>query len=548
MRASCLVSIALFAPLIHAQHQPAPPASQKAAEMCTLNGRVVGAIKGEGVRKATLILFQSDKPAGQRYSTITGSGGSFAMQDFEPGKYQLTVMKGGYARMQYGARSPGHPGTTLSFDPGQQMRDLVIRLMPQAVITGRVLDEDGEPVAQASLQLFRYAYSRGKRQRQVSDYALTNDLGEYRLFDLAPGRYFLSAIPIPEEAQGRSAAGQNYAPTYYPGTTDPAGAGLLDLRPGMQLRGIDIPLMRTKTARLRGRTILPAKGQPNQQTNVMLVPRDQSRSFFSQGGPNIDAQGTFEFRLVTPGSYFLIAQWLQGEKLFSAQQAIDVRENDIENIVLELSPPTELKGNLRVEGRRLENVADLQIMLEPAASGFLGWLSGRVHNDGSFTVDHVAPSQYQLSVQGAPEDCYVKSARLRDKDIMESGIDTSRGAAGTLEVVLTVGGQVEGVVLNAEEQPATGAAVVLVPDSARRSQSRLYKETTTDQYGRYNIKGIAPGEYKLFAWDDLENGAYEDPEFLKSFEALGENVAIRDGCHESKQLKVIVSEGKKAAN
>jgi hypothetical protein len=91
------------------------------------------------------------------------------MQDIEPGKYQLTVMKGGYARMQYGARSPGHPGTTLSFDPGQQMRDLVVRLMPQAVITGRVLDEDGEPVPQISLQLFRYEYSRGKRQQQVSN-------------------------------------------------------------------------------------------------------------------------------------------------------------------------------------------------------------------------------------------------------------------------------------------------------------------------------------------------------------------------------------------
>src|SRR5579864_118154 len=545
MRASCLVSIALFAPLIHAQQQP--PAAQKTAEMCTLNGRVVGAIKGEAVRKATLILFQSDKPAGQRYSTITGSGGSFAMQDIEPGKYQLTVMKGGYARMQYGARSPGHPGTTLSFDPGQQIRDLVIRLMPQAVITGRVLDEDGEPVPQISLQLFRYEYSHGKRQQQVSDYVMTNDLGEYRLFDLAPGRYFLATIPVPEEGLERSTS--HYAPTYYPGTTDPSGAGLLDLRPGMQLRGIDIPLMRTKTARLRGRTILPAKGQPNQQVNVMLVPRDQSPGFFSQGGPNIDAQGTFEFRGVAPGAYFVIAQWSQGEKLFSAQQAIDVRENDIENIVLELSPAAELKGNLRVEGRRPESLTGIQVMLEPGGSSHLGWLMGQVHADGIFTLNNVATGQYQLQVQGAPEDYYVKSARLGDKDVLDSGIDGSHGASGPLEILLTSnGGQVEGVVLNAEEQPATGAAVVLVPDSARRSQSRFYKETTTDQYGRYNIKGLAPGEYKLFAWEDVENGAYEDPEFLKNFEALGESVAIRDGCRESKQLKMIVSEGKKAVN
>jgi hypothetical protein len=185
-------------------------------------------------------------------------------------------------------------------------------------------------------------------------------------------------------------------------------------------------------------------------------------------------------------------------------------------------------------------------MLEPAASGFLGWLSGRVHSDGSFALNHVATSQYQLHVQGASEDYYVKSVRMGGKDVLDSGIDAARGAAGALEVVLGSGGQVEGVVLNAEDQPATGAAVVLVPET--RSLWRLYKENTTDQYGRYHIKGIAPGNYKLFAWEDVENGAYEDPEFLKGFEALGESVAIREGGHESKQLKLIVSEGKRAVN
>ena len=209
MRPSCLVSIALFALLIHAQKPSVQPATQKSSEMCTLEGRVIGAIKGEPVRKATLILSQADKPQGQRYSTTTGSGGSFAMQDIEPGKYRLLVMKGGYARMQYGSRSPGHPGTTLSLDPGQQMRDLIVRLTPQAVITGRVLDEDGEPVPWVSLQLLEYGYSRGKRQHQPAGFAMSNDLGEYRMFDLAPGRYFLTANPQVEMDQ--SAGGPSYA-------------------------------------------------------------------------------------------------------------------------------------------------------------------------------------------------------------------------------------------------------------------------------------------------------------------------------------------------
>jgi 5-hydroxyisourate hydrolase-like protein (transthyretin family) len=373
---------------------------------------------------------------------------------------------------------------------------------------------------------------------------MSNDLGEYRMFDLAPGRYFLSANPQVEMDQ--SAGGPSYASTYYPGTTDATGATVLDVRPGVQLRGIDIPLVKTRTARLRGRVIFPAKGQPNQLANVTLVPRDESRGFSSSSSPYIDAQGGFEFRGVAPGAYFLTAQWSEGERMFGARQTIDVRENDVENIVLELSPATELKGQLRVEGKAPETLADFQVMLEPDG-GNTGWLNGTVHKDGSLTVNNVAAGQYQLRVQGGPEDYYVKSARLGDKDILDSGIDGSRGAAGALEVVLSSnGGQVEGVVLNGEDQPATGAAVVLVPE--RRSQWRLYRENTTDQYGRFHIKGIAPGEYKLFAWEDVETGAYEDPEFLNGFEGLGESVTIRQGGHESKELTLIVGGGKKGVN
>jgi len=161
-------------------------------------------------------------------------------------------------------------------------------------------------------------------------------------------------------------------------------------------------------------------------------------------------------------------------------------------------------------------------------------------------LSNIAAAHYQLHIFGLPDDYYIKSARVGDKDVLESGLDGARAGTGPFEVVVSsLGGQVEGVVLNAEQQPAAGAAVVLVPDPARRSQSRLYKEVTTDQYGRFDIKGIAPGDYKLFAWEDVETGAYEDPDFLKTFESLGESLAIRAGSHESKELKLILSDGKK---
>jgi len=547
MRSRWFLSIALFTALMYAQQEASPQDGRKAAEMGTLEGRVVGAIKGEPVRNATLILWQDGKPQGHRYSTATDSHGSFVMQDIEPGKYRLMVMKGGYARIEYGAHSPNHPGTTISLDPGQHVRDLLIRLTPQAVITGRVLDEDGDPVANVSLQLSRYVYGGGRPKLETSGFAGTNDLGEYRLFDLAPGRYYLSACPPNDmDVQEGSTRGQTYAPTYYPASTDPAGATILDVRPGAQLRGVDIPLMKVRTVRLHGRAILPEKGEAHQQVNVELAPRDDSRGFFSPSSPNLDARGTFEFRGVIPGAYFLIAQWNQDGKSYGARQAIDVRQSDMDNIVVELSPIAELKGQVQVEGRTLQSLAGIQIMLEPDGNAYMGWPGGQVRLDGSFTLSNIAAAHYQLHIFGLPDDYYIKSARVGDKDVLESGLDGARAGTGPFEVVVSsLGGQVEGVVLNAEQQPAAGAAVVLVPDPGRRSQSRLYKEVTTDQYGRFDIKGIAPGDYKLFAWEDVETGAYEDPDFLKTFESLGESLAIRAGSHESKELKLILSDGKK---
>ena len=79
-----------------------------------------------------------------------------------------------------------------------------------------------------------------------------------------------------------------------------------------------------------------------------------------------------------------------------------------------------------------------------------------------------------------------------------------------------------------DEQPATAATVALVPDEPRRAQTRLYKGITTDQYGRFTIKGIAPGGYKLFAWEVVEEGAYQDPDFLKPFEVLGTPFILQD--------------------
>jgi len=440
----------------------------------------------------------------------------------------------------------------LSLDPGQHLSGAVWRISPQAVITGRVSDVDGEPVPNIEVSLLQYRFERGKRQLAFSGQANTNDLGEYRLFGLSPGRYYLSAAANGRTRSGEYDSGQGYASTFYPGTSDPSGAKAIELQAGTLLRGADITLTRTRTARVRGRVVVPGSKQRVQGGWVSVQPRgDESQFIFGENfGSIVDNQGNFEIRGVLPGAYYVEAYQQGDGKTLRAQQSIEVHESDVENLVLELQPGEELKGQLLVEGPAAGSLANAQIMLQEEGANHGYGVGANVKADGSFTLAEVQSARYSLSFCCGPvssDNYYLKSARLGDQNVLESGLDLTHGVSATLEVVLSSnGGQVEGVVLNANEQPEAGATVVLVPDEPRRSQTRLYKDTTTDQYGRFTITGIAPGGYKLFAWEDVEDGAYEDSDFLKAFEALGEPKAIHERSRESAQLKLIPAESKKA--
>ncbi len=543
------VCILLFAAVLDAQRPSEPPPK---LESCSVEGQLVNAVTGEPVTKAEITLWGMGTSRDQRYVTTSTAAGRFAVPDVEPGKYQMSARKRGYAATEYGARSKGRSGITLSLDPGQHLSGLIWRLPPQAVITGHVLDVDGEPLPNIEVALLQHSFERGRRQLAFSGQATTNDLGEYRLFGLSPGRYYLSATANRMTQRGDYDGRHGYAPTYYPGTSDPAGAKAIELQAGTLLRGTDITLTRTRTARVRGRVVDPDPKQRVVLPGFVSLQRlgDESQFIFGGNfGSSIDEQGNFEIRGVVPGAYYVEAFKQGDRKTLHAQQPIDVRESDVENIVLELQPGTELKGQLRIEGRAVGDITDAQIELQPDDSSYRGGVGAPVKADGSFTLADVQPAHYSLSVYRGTENHYLKTARLSDQDVLETGLDLTHGVSGTLEVVLSAnGGQVEGVVLNANEQPEAGATVVLVPDAPHRFQTRLYKDTTTDQYGRFTITGIAPGGYKLFAWEDVEDGAYEDPEYLKAFEALGEPKTIRERSRESAQLKLIPAEGKKVVS
>lgn len=145
---------------------------------------------------------------------------------------------------------------------------------------------------------------------------------------------------------------------------------------------------------------------------------------------------------------------------------------------------------------------------------------------------------------GFPPDFYLKSASANGENILEKGLTVRAGSVpGPLEIVLSSAGtRIEGTVTDENELPSAGVVVVLAPEEERRHQFRLYKETTTDQYGQFILRGVAPGTYKLFSWKEVEDNSWQDPDFLASFESKGTKITAEEGGHITIRLKLIPPE------
>ncbi len=520
-----------------AAQQPAA----KPADLCTVEGTVLAADTDQPLRKAWV----SVRLAEGRENPIGGvsdAAGHFTLKDVPPGRYQVSAMRTGYVNQKYGQKEPTAPGTILALAPGQHPRDISFRLIRAAAISGHIYDEDGDPVENAQVRALRYGYFEGHRGLIPTGFAQTNDLGEYRLFGLAPGQYYVSAETRRQEF-GDIGGGPSYAPIYYPSVADSADATPLALRAGDDYPGVDINFQPTRTVSISGRVFNAVTGQPGTDANLFLMPHTSKEvaNFSIRSQIYVqDPQGNFKIEEVAPGSYYLIALASAEGKQLATRQAIEVGDADVTGVNLVVSQGIAIKGRVTVEGKA--DVSSAQLGLRPRETQmFFSSSTTSPKKDGSFVLTNISDGSYEVSAWGLPEDAYLKSARLGNDEVLLSGVEINGGqAAGPLEIVVSAsGGRLDGAV-GKDDKPLSGATVVLVPnDAAMRKDTRWLKQTTTDQYGGFTLRGIRPGEYKVFAWEKVEPGAYQDPSFLKQFEDKAVAVEIKEGSKQTMRLGVL---------
>ncbi len=545
--------------LCPAQEPPAPqPSGDQASRLCTVAGTVVSANTGEPLKKAFVAISPKEEDAAsgdtksRAFTATTDAAGHFSIGQIPAGSYDLEISRANYLTSRYGQDQLDKPGATLTLAPGQKMTDLLFRLHHTGIITGRVLDEDGDPVRGATVAAVIHTSVRGKPKTEMAYNTATNDLGEYRIVDLSPGRYSVYMASPRSDFTGEP--GQQTVgglPTYYPGTSDSARASIFEVKSGDEIPDIDFvfaPKAPARTYKIRGH-VLNSVGSPDAIIGVMLFPRsdeDQSTRM-NEGQTNVrpDAKtGEFEIPDVVPGQYTLAAAWMAGTKHGATTQNVDVVGSDVDGLSLVLSQGISIVGRVTFEGQSAASAKNITVTVLPveADTGFsFGGAQAEVRPDGSFLLSEIVDGSYSLRVFSSCRECYVKSAKANGVDLLDAGIQVASGA-GPSSIAIVYSSEtalVNGTVTRKDGLPAPGALVVLVPIKNSHQKPEEYKTSTTDQYGHFEIRGVPPGHYNAFAWEKIDESSYGDPDFLRPFENMAESVDLSANDRKTVQLQMI---------
>jgi uncharacterized protein (DUF2141 family) len=587
-----------------------------------ISGTVGVAGVGTAARRARVTLGVAG--GGPSRTTTTDDNGRFVFAGLLAGRYTLSASKPGHVSVSFGQTKPGRPGTPIQLADGQQF-SARLTIYKGSVITGVVLDENGDAIPGTQIRLLRYVMQSGQRTLQQSGSATTDDRGLYRAYGLQPGDYVVSAMPRntggpgdveqmmaelsalqrqladdPNADEARKAeiavrasmlkaqmpekdeVATGYAPVYYPGTTLPAQAGVVNVAAGEEKGGIDFQLQRVAVARVDG-LVISSTGQPLQNVQITLSGTGNPVPGFDVNGTRVDNDGKFRLNNVPPGQYVLSAVSngnggpgmppvppvppAGGRGAAPAQRPEPVRMwamtdlnvdgRNVSNIILTLQAGLTLTGRLAFDGNA-QPPADLtraRINLQPIDSPGVARppmpnAAGRVDASGKFTIGNIVPGKYRLTAAvpgngntGAMNSGWtVESSVVDGQDSLDFPLEIKPGTNLTNAVITMTDRQAElsGTITNGRGEPVPDFTILVYPSEQRfwTPNARRIRTARPGTDGRFTFSNLPPGDYRLVPITDVEPGSWFDPAFLQQIDPSSIRVTISDGEKKTQDLRV----------
>jgi hypothetical protein len=569
-----MLAALLFDPFFAAPQAPASPVLNPAdadRQLAKLTGVVLSS--SGPVANATVILPRRYTPGepipasgAPVPTTRTDAAGKFSFERLTPGSYTLRATHPAYLPALYGAQtsyayvgnafygaqssaSVGNTsafvstGNVLTLTEGQQIAGVTVKLIEPATVSGRVVDEDGDPFVNADIQVLQLVHFNGRPQVSRVSGAASGDDGRFKVEMVPPGKYYLRMGVQPNWTVAERAPVATVKPgqkdlrpngTYLGGTTEWVGATMIEVEAAQKLAIGDVRILNDTWVHVRGKVI----GDPAllEGARVIRMPREPTGRLPWSYGADIQKDGSYDLAHVWSGGFTLTVMKMNGETY--GWKPIVVDHEDLAGIVIDAAA-TQLRGFVRLEGgdqpapaAGAPSPGRGTVVLTSAEGPTPIRSAAMVKPDGSFAIPVLAPGRYVADVTGLPAGSYLKSIRVGGVDVLNSALDWNGGDNRTLEAVISAKAAVlQGVAQDEDGKPAPGSTVTLVPVPPSFGHSRLYPSATADQQGHFQFPSVCPGTYKVFAWEEIGDTAHWDPEYIKPFESQGESVQLDEGGH-----------------
>jgi hypothetical protein len=546
-----------------------------------IRGRVLASDGGGPIRRAQVRI--SGAEVAPKVG-LTDAEGRFEFRDLPAGRFTLQASKSGFMTVQYGQTRPYESGRPIELADKQALDNADIGMPRGSVIAGRILDEFGDPIPDVFVTAMRQSWQNGRRRLVPSAgrVAQTNDLGQYRIYGLPPGDYYVSAtlrsnpldigelelMTVGAAVSGASPSASvprsGYSSTYYPGTPNITEAQRVTLGAGQESPSADFALAAVRLARVSG-IVVGSDGKPLEGAAVSAVPANRDFvGVLGQFSARSGKDGSFTLNSVPPGDYTLqvrsvqVITSTQGDNMMvframsmgggadgeSGSTPLPVAGEDVSGVLITTSKGGTATGTLVFDGARPSSIGTIRLASMPIDGDGpqVGGAGGAVKDDGTFELKGLHGARL-IRVGNAPPGWRLKSVKLNGTDITDSGAEFKAGETTSgLEIELTNRAtSVAGAVTANDGTVLKDYTVVIFsesPEHWRMPMTRWVTGTRPDQEGRFKVQHLPAGSYLAIAVDYLPQGEWGDPELLDRLKSKAKRFTLDEGAAHTLDLKL----------